>query len=61
MSMELVWKLMFLVNQLRRDYSGNLSKMENVVGFLSVIDQCQFLLHICILIGVMFHLLRDKI
>ena len=47
---------MFLVNQLRSDYFGNLSKKENVVGYLSVIDQCQFLLHICILVGVMFHL-----
>ena len=52
---------MFLVNQLRSDYFGNLSKVENVVGYLSVINQCQFLLHICILVGVMFHLLRDEI
>ena len=52
---------MFLVDQLRSDYFGNLSKVENVVGYLFVIDQCQFLLHICILVGVMFRLLRDKI
>ena len=52
---------MCLVNQLHCDYSGNLSRVENVVGYLYVVDQYQFLLHICILIGVMFHLLRDKI
>ena len=52
---------MCLVSQLRSDYSGNLSRVGNVVGYLSVIDQYQFLLRICILIGVMFHLLRDKI
>ena len=52
---------MFQVNQLRSDYLGNLSKVGNVVDCLSVIDQFQFLLHICILIGVMFHLLQDKI
>ena len=52
---------MCLVNQLRSDYSGNLSRVENVVGFLSVIDQYQFLLHIFILVEVMFHLLRDEI
>ena len=59
--MELVQKLMCLVNQFRSDYSGNLRRVENVVDYLSVIDQYQFLLHICILVGVMFHLLRDKI
>ena len=52
---------MFQVNQLQSDYFGNLTKVGNVVDYLSVIDQCQFLMHICILIGVMFHLLRDKI
>ena len=52
---------MFQVNQLRSDYFGNLSKVGNVVDCLSVIDQCQFLLHICILIGVIFQLLQDKI
>ena len=36
---------------IRSDYFGNLSKVENVVGYLFVIDQCQFLLHICILVG----------
>ena len=51
---------MCLVNQLHSDYSGNLSRVENVVGYLSVIDQYQFLLHICILIGVMFHLCEIK-
>ena len=50
-----------LINQLRSDYFGNLSRVENVVDYLFVIDQCQFLLHICILVGVMFHLLRDRI
>ena len=52
---------MCLVRQLRSDYSDNLSRVENVVSYLSVIDQYQFLLRIFILIGVMFHLLRDKI
>ena len=52
---------MFLVNQLRGDYFGNLSQVGNVVDYLSVIDQCQFLMHTYILVGVMFHLLRDKI
>ena len=52
---------MCLVSQLRSDYSGNLSRVENVVDYLFVIDQYQFLLHICILVGVMFHLLRDRI
>ena len=51
---------MCLVNQLRSDYFGN-QRVGNVVDYLFVIDQCQFLLHICILVGVMFHLLRDKI
>ena len=45
---------MFQVDQLRSGYFGNLSKVGSVVGFLSVIVQCQFLLHICILVGVMF-------
>ena len=48
---------MFLVNKLRSDCFGNLSKVGKVVDYLSVIDQCQFLLHICILVGMMFHLL----
>ena len=52
---------MFLVDQLRSDYFGYLSKVENVVGYLFVIDQCQFLLHICILVGVMFRLFQGKI
>ena len=52
---------MFLVDQLRSDYFGNLSKVGNVVGYLFVIGQCQFLLHICILVGVMFCLLQGKI
>ena len=49
------------VNQLRSDDSGNLSRVENVVYYLSVIDQCQFLLHIYILVGVIFHHLRDTV
>ena len=52
---------MFLVNQLHSDYFGNLSRVENIVDYLIVIDQCQFLLRICILIGVMFHFLRERI
>ena len=47
---------MCLVNQLRSDYFGNLSRVENVLDYLSVIDQCQ--LHS---VGVMFYHLRDKI
>ena len=50
---------MFLVD--RSDYFGNLSKVGNVVGYLFVFGQGQFLLHICILVGVMFHLLQGKI
>ena len=52
---------MLLVDQLRNDYFGNLSKVGNFVGYLFVIVQCLFLLRICILIGVMIHLLRDRI
>ena len=52
---------MCLINQIRSDYFGNLSRVENVVDYLIVIDQSQLLVHICILVGVMFHLLRDKI
>ena len=52
---------MFQVDQLRSDYFGNLSKVRSVVDYLFVIVQCQFLLHICILVGVMFRLLRGKI
>ena len=52
---------MFQVDQLRSDYFGNLSKVGSVVGYLFVIVQCQFLLHICILVGVMFRLLQGKI
>ena len=52
---------MYLINQLHSDYFGNLGRVENVVDYLFVIDQCQFLLPICILIGVMFHLLQDRI
>ena len=51
---------MCLVDQLHSDYSGNLSRVEKAVDYLFVIDQCQSLLHICILVGVMFHLLQDK-
>ena len=41
-SMELIKKLMCLVNQLRSDYFGNLSRVENALDYLFVIDQCQF-------------------
>ena len=49
---------MILINQLHSDYFGNL---DNVVNYLFVIDQYQFLLRIYILIGVIIRLLRDKI
>ena len=52
---------MFQADQLRSGYFGNLSKVGSVVGYLSVIVQCQFLLHICILVGVMFRFLPGKI
>ena len=52
---------MFLVDQLLSDCFDNLNKAGNVVNYLFVIDQCRFLLHICILIVVKFRLLRDKI
>ena len=52
---------MFQVDQLRSGSLGNLSKVGSVVGYLSVIVQCQFLLHICIQVGVMFRLLQGKI
>ena len=45
---------MFQAYQLRSDYFGNLSKVGSVVDYLFVIVECQFLLHICILVGVMF-------
>ena len=52
---------MFLVNQLHSDYFDNLNRMENVVDCLFVIDLCQFLLHIYILIVLRFHLLQGRI
>ena len=52
---------MFQVDQLRSGYFGNLSKVESVVSYLSVIVQCQFLLHIYILVGVMFRFLQGKV
>ena len=52
---------MFQVDQLRSGYFGNLSKVGSVVGYLSVIVQCQFLLHICILVWVMFRFLPGQI
>ena len=52
---------MYLINQLHSDYFGNLGRVEKVVEYLFVIDQCQFLLRICILIGAMFHILFDRI
>ena len=52
---------MFQVDQLRSGYFGNLNKVGSVVDYLSVIVKRQFLLHICILVGVMFRLLRDRI
>ena len=52
---------MFQVDQLRSGYFGNLSKVGSVGDYLFVIVQCQFLLLICILVGVMFRLLQGKI
>ena len=52
---------MFLVNLLRNDCFGNLDIVENVVDYSFVIVLHQFLLHICIVILVMFHLLQGKI
>ena len=52
---------MYLINQLHSDYFDNLDKVVNVVDYLFVVDQYQFLLRIDILIGVMFRLLRDRI
>ena len=51
---------MFQVDQLRSGYFGNLSKVGSVGDYLFVIVQCQFLLHIFILVGVMFRLLQGK-
>ena len=52
---------MFQVDQLHSDYFDNLNKVGNVVNYLFVIVQRQFLLHICIIIGVMFHFLQGRI
>ena len=52
---------MFQVDQLRSGYFGNLSKVGSVGDYLFVIVQCEFLLHICILVGVMFRVLQGKI
>ena len=52
---------MFLLDQLRSACFDNLDKAGNVLDYLIVIDRSRFLLHICILVTVMFHLLRDEI
>ena len=52
---------MFQVGQLHNDYFDNLNKVGNVVNYLFVIVQYQFLLRICILIGVMFRFLQGRI
>ena len=52
---------MFQVDQLHSDYFDNLNKVGSVVDCLSVIVQRQFLLHICILAGVMFRFLQGRI
>ena len=52
---------MFQVDQLHNDYFDNLNKVGNVVSYLFVIVQYQFLLHICIPIGVMFRFLQGRI
>ena len=53
--------LIFLINLFRNDYFDDLGIVENVVEYLFVIGLHQFLLHICIVILVMFHLLQGKI
>ena len=52
---------MFQVDQLHNDYFDNLNKVGNVVNYLFVIVQYQFLLHIFIPIGVMFRFLQGRI
>ena len=52
---------MFQVDQLHSDYFDNLNKVGNVVNYLFVIVQRQFLLHNCIPIGAMFHFLQGRI
>ena len=52
---------LYLVNQLRSGCFDNLLIIESFVGCLFVIDLCQFLLHIYILIVVKFHLLPGRI
>ena len=52
---------MFQVDQLHNDYFDNLNKVGNVVNYLFVIVQYQFLLHICIPIGMMFRFLQGRI
>ena len=52
---------LYLVNQLQNGYFGNLIRVEKVVDGLFVIDLCQSLLHIYILIVVRFLFLLGKI
>ena len=47
---------MFLI-----DLLDNLNRVGNVISYLFVTDQYQFLMRICILILVMFHFLQDRI
>ena len=52
---------MYLEDQLHSGCFDDLNTVENVVDCLFVIGLSQFLLHICILIVVKFHLLQGKI
>ena len=51
---------MYLVDQLRSGCFDHLKTVENVVDCLFVVGLFQFLLHICILIVVKFHLLQEN-
>ena len=51
----------YLVNQLHSDCFDNLNMVETFVNCLIVIGLCLFLMQICILIVVNFHLLQERI
>ena len=51
----------FLKGLLHNDCFGNLNMMESIVTYLLVFDQRQlFLLHNCILVLVIIHLVQEK-
>ena len=50
----------FLKGLLHNDCFGNLNMMESIVTYLLVFDQRQFLLHNCILVLVIIHLVQVK-